>query len=81
MLLQNRCSCPVCDIESVCVFLCLFNDNLYDACVYACTFSGMITCYIPATALIMYLSSNLMSTLVKERELRTSEEIDDVYDC
>ncbi len=38
----------------------------------------MITCNIPATALIMYLSSNLMWALVKERELGTLEEIDDV---
>lgn len=38
----------------------------------------MITCNIPATALILYLSSNLMWALVKERELGTLEEIDDV---
>lgn len=74
----------VCDIESVCVFsFCLFNDdNLYVTFVFMpvhfrCDYIKY-TCY---SAHNLPASSSLVSTLVKVRELRTSEEIGDVYDC
>lgn len=77
----------VCDIVSVHVVcfpsICSFNNNnnLYLTLAFMPVHFGCdyirYTCY---RAHLPVLSS-LMSALAKERELRTSEEIGDVYDC